>query len=432
MSSTPRAASPLRILVVNWQDLANPQAGGAEIHLHETFGRLARRGHKVHLLCSGFSGAPARAEADGMTIHRVGSRYTFPVHAHRYFRRVLSGIPFDVVVEDLNKVPVFTPRWTDAPVVALVHHLFGWTAFREANPAVAAATVLLEFPLPAVFRDQPVIAVSESTRDDLVERGFRPERITVIPNGVDLSEYHPAEWPGRGDGAAAGAGEDDAGGDGEAGADVAAGAGDAGDGWDPLAGRYPEPSLLYLGRLKKYKRVELILQALALLRDRGVAAVLRVGGRGDHAAPLRREAERLDLLDRVEFLGFVPQEIKLQLLRRSWVHVLTSPKEGWGIANLEAAACGTPTVASDSPGLRDSVRDGDTGLLVPHGDVPALADALEGLLADPERRARLSRGAVTFARDFSWDATARRVESLLVQAAAAGRPRRVAGSQRDP
>lgn len=399
MTAEARAGFPLRILVVNWQDLANPHAGGAEIHLHESFRRMAARGHEVHLLCSGFPGGDARATADGMTIHRVGSRYTFSLHAPSYFRRELASPGFDVIVEDLNKVPLFTPRWTDVPVVGLVHHLFGWTAFREANPVVAAATVLLEWPLPAVFRDRPVVAVSESTRNDLVDRGFDRDQITVIPNGVDLSEYHPL---------------------------------DAGSGWDPLAGRYPEPSLVYLGRLKRYKRVDLILRALAVLRDRGVAARLRVGGRGDHAAALRREAERLDLLDRVEFLGFVPHELKLELLRRSWIHLLTSPKEGWGIANVEAAACGTPTVASDAPGLRDSVRDDRTGLLVPHGDVEALADALEGLLGDPDRRARLARGALAFAREFSWDATSRRLEEVLVRAAGTGARRRVAGDRRDP
>jgi glycosyltransferase involved in cell wall biosynthesis len=104
---------------------------------------------------------------------------------------------------------------------------------------------------------------------------------------------------------------------------------------------------------------------------------------------------------------------KRDVLRRAWVHVLTSPKEGWGISNLEAAACGTPSVASDSPGLRESVRDGETGILVPHGDVVALADALGSLLRDEELRSRMGRQARAFAESFSWDASADRVEALL-------------------
>jgi len=363
----------LRILAVNWLDLENPQAGGAEIHLHQTFGRLASWGHHVTVLASGWEGAQSPVRADGMEIHRVGSRYTFPLHARRYYARVLANPGFDVIVEDLNKVPLFTPSWGATPVVPLVHHLFGWTAFREASLPVALATVLLELPIPRVFRGLPAVAVSGSTRDDLVRRGFGREDITVIPNGVDLSVYRP----------------------------------------DPTLERYPEPTLLYLGRLKRYKRVDLLLKAVARLRDQGVQVRLLVGGKGDHRPALERAAARLGGADRIRFLGFVPEAEKLELMRRSWVNLLTSPKEGWGIVNLEAAACGTPTVASDAPGLRDSVQDGVTGFLVPHGDVDALASGIRRILEDADLRERLSRGALDFARGFSWDASARALEGLL-------------------
>ncbi|HSG48080.1 MAG TPA: glycosyltransferase family 4 protein [Longimicrobiales bacterium] len=382
----------MRILVVNWLDLENPQAGGAEIHLHEIFGRLAGWGHHVSVLASGWVGADARARADGMDIHRVGSRYTFPLHARRYYRRALEEPGFDVLVEDLNKVPLFTPRWGPTPVVPLVHHLFGRTAFREAAFPVALATVLLEHRIPRVFRGLSTVAVSGSTRDDLVRRGLRREDITVIPNGVDLAVYHP----------------------------------------DAAVARFPEPTLLYLGRLKRYKRVDLLLAAVARLRDQGVAVRLLVGGKGDHREALEREAERLGLGDRVRFLGFVSREEKIDLMRRSWIHLLTSPKEGWGIVNLEAAACGTPTVASDAPGLRDSVRDGITGFLVPHGDVDALARRVRMLLEDRELRDRLGRGALEFARDFSWEASARAMEGVLSRAVRGeghGRVARPSGEQ---
>jgi glycosyltransferase involved in cell wall biosynthesis len=106
------------------------------------------------------------------------------------------------------------------------------------------------------------------------------------------------------------------------------------------------------------------------------------------------------------------------------VHVLTSPKEGWGISILEAAACGTPTVASDAPGLRDAVRDGETGLLAPHGDVDALADRLERLLADADLRERMGAAARRFAENLGWDASARAVEAFLARRVApAGAPR---------
>ncbi len=192
---------------------------------------------------------------------------------------------------------------------------------------------------------------------------------------------------------------------------------------DPQVRPYAEPTLLYVGRLKRYKRVDLLIRAVAWLRDNESAGRLIVAGKGDYRGALERLVRRLGLTDRVSFTGFVSQSEKVDLMRRAWVHLLTSPKEGWGIANLEAAACGTPTVASDAPGLRDSVQDGVTGFLVPHGDVPALAERIQRVLADHELRVRLGRQAVDFASRFSWDATAGAMELVLQGAAVRGEGR---------
>ncbi|HEX6134834.1 MAG TPA: glycosyltransferase family 4 protein [Longimicrobiales bacterium] len=359
--------------MVNWQDRQNPRSGGAEIHLHEVFGRLARRGHEVTLLVSGWPGAERRLRLDGMDVHRAGGRHTFPIMAPLYHRRHLAELSFDIVVEDLNKVAVLAPYWRPTPAVLLVHHLFGTTAFREANLPIAAATWLLERPVPRLYRSIPVQAVSESTAQDLVRRGFDRALIEVIENGVDLSFYSP----------------------------------------DPQVDRFEVPTVLYLGRLKRYKRVDLIVRAIARLRDDGIDARLIVAGRGDAGSALARLAARLGIGDRVEFAGFVTEERKRELFRRAWVHALTSPKEGWGISNMEAAACGTPTVASDSPGLRDSVRDGETGFLAPHGDVTALAERLGRILQDPVLRDRFGRNARAFAELHSWDRSADRTEAHL-------------------
>jgi glycosyltransferase involved in cell wall biosynthesis len=357
----------------------NPQAGGAETHLHEVFGRLAKKGHEISLLCSGFEGASPRDTLDGMEVHRVGRRMTFGLHLLPYLKRSLDPDTFDVVVEDLNKVPVFMPFWTKSPVVLLVHHLFGGTAFREASFPVAAATWLLERPVPRAFKDIPAIAVSESTLDDLRDRGFSGGEIAVVPNGVELDRLTPGT----------------------------------------RAGRFPEPTLLYVGRLKRYKGIDLLLRAAAHLRDRGSRVRLLVAGRGEHRGRLEKLRSRLDLGDSVEFLGYVAEDEKIRLFQRSWIHVLTSPKEGWGISILEAAACGTPTIASNSPGLRDAVQDGKTGLLVHHGDVAALASAISGLLADGRRREGMGDAARSFAEEFTWETSARKMELFL--------ERRVAG-----
>ena len=363
----------MKLLLINWQDRLNPQAGGAEAHLHEIFGRLAARGHDLTMLVSSWAGAPARERVDGMEVHRTGGRHSFSIAAPRYYRRALEGERFDLVVEALNKVPVFSPAWSGRPGLLIVHHLFGATAFREASLPIAAMTWLHERPLPTFYRGLPVEAISESTAADLVARGLYARDIRVIHPGVDLDFFTPAETPVREE----------------------------------------IPTFLYLGRIRRYKGIDLVVRALARLRDDGVAARLVVAGRGEYLRSLQRLAAQLGIGDRVDFAGFVTEERKRELFRMAWANVFPSPKEGWGITNLEAAACETPTIASDSPGLRESVRHGETGLLVPHGDVGALAAAMARLAAGRAEVDRLGRGARAFASTFTWErATALTEEHL--------------------
>ena len=366
-------ASSLRILVVNWLDRENPSAGGAEKHFHEVFGRLAHKGHEVSALVSGWAGCEKRVILDGIDIHRSGGRYTFSLTAPGYYLKHLAIQKFDVVVEDLNKVPVFSPCWTSSPVVLLAHHLFGKTAFQAAPFPVAVGTWLLEHPIPFFFRKMSAIAVSQSTKDDLVQRGLSAGQIDVVPNGIDLDFFTPAA--------------------------------------DGLISN--RPSLVYLGRLAKYKRIDLVVEAVAKLVAEGIDVELIICGDGEQRIPLKVQIEQLRLSKHVRMVGFISEEDKLETLRKSWVHVLTSPKEGWGLANIEAAACGTPSVASDSPGLRESVRHGETGTLVRHGDVSALVGALRELLKDKDLRSKMSIQAHDFAQGFSWDASASGVESVL-------------------
>lgn len=325
------------------------------------------------MVASGWPGAAARATANGMLIHRVGGRFSYALKAPRYYRRQLATDRFDVIVEDLNKVPLFAPIWAREPVVLLVHHLFGGSAFGEAPFPVAAATWLLERPIPRIYRGVPTQVVSPSTAADLERRGFTSSDLVVIPNGVDLDRFSPA----------------------------------------PPEQRYGEPTLLFMGRLRPYKGVDLLLRALDRLRRAGVPARAVIAGRGDDEDRLKREASRLGLVAAVEFAGFVDEDRKLELLRRSWVHVLPSEKEGWGLTVLEAGACATPSVVSDSPGLRDSVLEGESGLRVPHGDVGALSGALQRLIEDARLREALGEGARSFAVDHGWDRAAERTERHL-------------------
>ena len=353
----------MRLLLVNWQDIENPQGGGAEIHLHEIFGRLAQRGHEITLLCGGWPGCRQRARIDGMEVHRVGTRATFGVLAYPYFRRCLSTNSRDLIVEDINKIPLYTPTWTSARTAALVPHLFGGTAFLELAAPLAAAVWLSERPLGRIYRKVPFEAISESTRDDLVARGIPTEQIAVIYPGVDTQRYTPL-----------------------------------------ASARAQQPAFAYLGRLKKYKGVHHVIEAFARTTHRN--ATLEIAGAGDYRPALERLAQSLDLGNRVRFLGRISEPDKLALLRRAWGLVFASPKEGWGITNLEAAACATPVVASNSPGIRESVRQGETGFLVPHGDASAMAASIDRLSESRALVEQLGANARRFAESFTWERAA--------------------------
>ena len=316
---------------------------------------------------------------DGIDVHRVATRYTFPLFARRYFRAHLAAAGHDLLVEDINKIPLYTPLWGGPPVVAVVPHLFGGTVFQEAPLPLAGAVWLAERPLPRVYRGVPFEAISESTRADLAARGIPAGDVRVIYCGIDTRHFTPAPTE-----------------------------------------RAERPLFAYLGRLKRYKGVDVVIRAFARMEDR--SATLEVAGTGDYRPQLEALVKSLDLGGRVRFLGFISEAEKLTLLRRAWALAFASPKEGWGITNLEAAACGTPVVASNSPGIRESVRDGETGFLVAHGDTRAMAAALDRLASSPGLVATLGEAGRRFAETFTWERAATETAEHL---AALARPRSV-------
>ncbi len=364
---------PRRILILNERDLENPLAGGAEVHLFETFGRLARRGHHVTLLCATFENCASRTTIQGIDVRRLTNRYAFygavPFAARRAAR---AGQGYDVVVDILCKLPFLSPWFVPLPCVAVVHHLFGTTAFAQVPFPIAAATWASEKLIPRCYRKSLYIAVSPSTKQDLVGRGVDAEQIVVVPNGLDHDLYSAGE-----------------------------------------GAKSPTPLIAWLGRAEPYKRVDVLLEAVARIAPGFPGLRLSVVGEGGAVASLRAKAAALGISDAVDFAGFVSGEVKVEILRRAHVMANPSEKEGWGLTVLEGNACGVPTVATNVPGLRDSVRHQDTGLLVPYGDVGALADALSAILNDEQLRERLTRGALAWAGRFTWDAAADETEWML-------------------
>jgi glycosyltransferase involved in cell wall biosynthesis len=364
----------VRILVVNWQDWTHPRAGGAEIHLREVFGRIAAAGHRVDLLCTGFPGAASEERLDGINVIRRGERWElFNFAVPGIYRRVLRRNRYDVVVDDLNKVPFYSPLFCGRPVVGLVHHLFGGTVFDQTNPAFGSYVWLSERAVSRIYRRSSFIAVSRSTAEDLARRGVDPNRITVVPNGLPDLPYE--RWL-------------------EAPKDAA-------------------PLFVVLTRLKRYKAIELALEAFALVAREHPEARLVIAGDGDHRKILERRAGASGLKARVEFPGWLDDEAKWSLLRRAWALLYTSPKEGWGISSVEAQRVGTIAIVSDSPGLRETVVPGETGLVVPHGDIAALANAMERAIDRPAEREAWEAAAVQHARGYSWEAAAARTLEVL-------------------
>jgi glycosyltransferase involved in cell wall biosynthesis len=365
--------SGLRILILNWRDLDNPWAGGAEVHIHAIAEGLVARGHAVTLLVSGFPGSAALAERNGVRIRRAGNRWNANLVLCWEALRELRRHAYDIVIEDLNKVPFFTAPFHDLPMVVYVPHLFGATVFREANPLSAAYVWAMERPIPAAYRRARWIAISESTRRDLVARGVPRKRTSVVLCGLDFERYDRDVPPPR----------------------------------------FDHPALVHLGRLMRYKSADVALHTLALVRRTRPDARLYVAGDGPDLPRLKRLARRLGIDAAVAFLGYLPHEQKVDLLWRCHLLLNPSPKEGWGLTVIEANACGVPVVASRRPGLQDSVQDGRTGLLVEYGDAAAFADACTSLLADPDRHARFAAAGRQWARSLSWEDAAVQTEAIL-------------------
>jgi len=364
----------MKILIFNWQDIRNPLAGGAEVHLHEIFSRIAGMGHRVTLFCSSFPGAAVEETIDGIRVIREGGRHLFnfrvPIRYWRQFRR--EG--YDVVIDDMNKIPFFTPLFVREPLVVLIHHLFETVIFREIFFPLALYVYLAERAAVALCRRRGValFAVSPSTKAALIEKGLASEKIDIVPNCVDHDLYRPGGEP-----------------------------------------RSRTPLVGYFGRLKKYKSVDHLIRAFAGICEMVPDASLIIIGEGDDRRSLEELAGKLGIREKVRFTGFVDEQQKVRLLQEVWFLVNPSSVEGWGLTVIEANACGTAVIASDVPGLRDAIRNGETGILYRYGDIDDLTEKMNALLRDGEMRERLGRAARTFAGGFDWNEVARSTIRLL-------------------
>jgi glycosyltransferase involved in cell wall biosynthesis len=334
--------------------------GGAEVFTREVTKRWVKDGHEVTLFASEFPGCKREEFLDGVKVIRAGGKYSIYWKAKKYYKKCFSKEGYDVVIDEVNTRPFLTPKFVNngEKIVALIHQLAKEYWFYETPfPISYIGYHFLEDRWLRNYVDAPTVTVSESTRQDLLDLGFK--KVFVVPEGLNFT---------------------------------------------PLS-EIPEkeeyPVVVYAGRLKRAKRPDHAVKAFRIMREKFPNAELWIIGDG----PFRNGLERM-AGNGVKFFGRLPDKQRRNLLARAWVLVNPSVREGWGLNVIEANALGTPCVAYDVAGLRDSVRNGETGLLVPNGNVEAFAKAIIKVLLDDKLREKLSRNAIEWAKQFNWEKTA--------------------------
>lgn len=349
-----------RIHVLAWRDLDDRDAGGSEVHADEFMRRWAEHGLEVLHRTSAAVGLPATARRNGYGVVRRGSRYT--VFPRTIAAELAHGMGrYDALVEIWNGVPWFSPVWCRRPHITVLHHVHGPMWDQLLPGPIAHLGRLLEARIaPPFYRRTLTVTPSGATRDELLELGFRADRVVAVDNGVD-----PFFRPG--------------------------------------AQRSPQPSIVAVGRLAPVKRFELVIAAALEAKRRVPGLTATIVGEGPLLADLQHRVDEAGAGGWITLTGHLAREALLAHYQRAWLVVSGSLAEGWGLSLTEAAACGTPSVATDIRGHRSSVVDGVTGLLAPED---RLGSTIADLLLDDERRQRLGSAALDRARSLTWDASA--------------------------
>ena len=361
------AVGTRRIHVLAWRDLDDHAAGGSEVHADEMMTRWAAAGLEVLHRTSRAIGYPERARRHGYDVIRRGSRYgVFP---RADIAELLGRMGrSDALVEIWNGVPWFSPAWYRRPRLTIVHHVHGPMWGQVMPEPLATVGRLLEARIaPPFYRRGATVTPSESTREELLELGFRPDRVTAVPNGV-------------------------------------------GEFFTPGASKAASPLVLAVGRFAPVKRFHLALEAAAEARRAIPDLRLRLVGDGPLAGQLREWVADHGAREWVEFAGYVSHSELRDEYRQAWVVISASLAEGWGLSLTEAAACGTPAVATDIRGHRCSVIDGHTGVLAAP---ERLGEALRTVLVDHQWREQLGRAGAGRARTLTWARSATGVLDVL-------------------
>jgi glycosyltransferase involved in cell wall biosynthesis len=343
--------------------------GGAEVFTHEIAKRWVESGNQVTLFTSEFPNCKTEEEVDGVRIVRSGGKYQVYRNVKKYYREHFSKEDYDVVLDEINTRPFFAPKFVDngEKIVALIHQLAREYWFYETPfPINYVGYHFLEKRWLRNYIDVPMVTVSDSTKQDLLELGF--SRVFVIPEGLNFKPLNT------------------------------------------IQDKENYPVIVYCGRIKRAKRPDHVIKAFKIIKRRMPEAELWVIGDG----PFKENLEKM-VSEGVRFFGNLNNSERREKIKKSWVLVNPSVREGWGLNVIEANALGVPAVGYSVHGLRDSIKDLETGLLAKAGDETDLASRTITILKNQTLRERLSRNALNHATEFSWDRTAEEFMNIVKQ-----------------
>lgn len=355
---------PLHILWFNWRDILNPEAGGAEVYTHEVMKRLAKMGYHMTLFTSSFKGCQLNENIDGVDVIREGNKYTVYKHAQKYLKAYKHH--YDLIIDEINTRPFLTPKFVrEKQVIALIHQLARDFWFYETRfPLNYIGYYYLEKKWLSNYKDTITLTVSDSTRIDLEELGFK--RLFVVTPGLSVTPLSTVKE------------------------------------------KEADPTVIFIGRLKKAKLPHHALQAFSIIKRDIPDAKMWVIGDGY----LREKLESFNSKD-VTFFGHTSNEKKYELLSRAHIILVPAVREGWGLIVTEANAMGTPAIGYDVHGLRDSIRHDETGITIKERSPSAMAQQAILLLRDSDRLFKYSTNALEFSKQFSWNKTANSFHKVL-------------------
>lgn len=363
----------MRILILNWRDIKHSWAGGGEICISEQASRWVKMGHSVTLFCGQdlYRQLPSFEIIDGIKIFRKGGR--FSVYFWTIWRYLFTyKEKFDVVIDVENGIPFFTPLFCTPPIVCYVHHVHDKQFFYELPHFLAIIGYIVEhYFFPVIYRNISIIAVSKTTKKELLKIGFNEKNIKIVYNGINTHTTLEKT----------------------------------------SVKKFSHPTILYLGRIKKYKRVDLLVNIFKNIVEKVPRVRLIIAGWGTEASHLADIIMLNPLHKKISLVGPVSNKEKKALLSKSWVFVNPSIGEGWSIAVIEANLYGTPAISFDVSGLAESIKHEETGLLAK--DENDLVNKICEILKDHNLREKLNKNAVKWSNNFSWDRAAKESMQIL-------------------